>query len=487
MRGEGDILLVSCYELGHAPHGLAMPAAFLRRAGFAPAVLDLATSRIDPDVAARARVIAISVPMHTALRLALAALPRLRALAPGAVFGFFGHYAVLHASTLRELGAAFALGGEMEEELVATVRAMESRGRGTGSETGSGSGSGSETGSGSGSESETETGSESGSGSETGGRVSLVRLRFPAPDRSGLLPPERYAHLIAADGGRRAAGYTEASRGCLDTCRHCPVPAVYRGRFFVVDRETVLADVADQVAAGARHITFGDPDFLNGPRHALAVAREVGRRFPGVTFDITAQVVHLLRAREHLAELVELGCAFATTAVESLSDRVLAALAKRHRRADVERLLDLGDAAGLVVRPTFVPFTPWTRMDDLVDLVEFLVARDLIDRMAPVQLSIRLLVPPGSLLLEAEETRAAFGPLDRSALGHSWRHPDPRVDDLQRRVAALVDRDAAADRDPVATMADIRRLVLEAAGAPPVIAPLRPGRKSPRLSEPWFC
>jgi radical SAM superfamily enzyme YgiQ (UPF0313 family) len=473
MRDEGAVLLVSCYELGHAPHGLAMPAAFLRRAGFAPALLDLAVSKIDPAMASRARVIAISVPMHTALRLALAALPRLRALAPGAAFGFFGHYAVLHARTLRELGAAFTLGGELEEDLVAAVRRLAD--------------------------------GAASMPTSPAPDVSLARLRFPLPDRTGLPEPGRYAHLIEAGGGERAAGYTEASRGCLDTCRHCPVPAVYRGRFFVVDSDTVLADIAAQVDAGARHITFGDPDFLNGPRHGLAVVRELHRRFPDVTFDITAQVVHLLRARDSLAELVELGCAFATTAVESLSERVLAALAKRHRRAQVETLLDLCDAAGLVVRPTFVPFTPWTAMADMVELVDFVAGRGLTDRVAPVQLSIRLLVPPGSLLLEGDSA-SSFGPISPAALGHTWTHPDPRMDQLQRRLAALVDRDAAAGGDPLATMTEIRRVVHAAAGRP---APLPPGapmasdvplvrhfvpddvplvrQRSPRLSEPWFC
>jgi radical SAM superfamily enzyme YgiQ (UPF0313 family) len=459
MRGDGDILLVSCYELGHAPHGIAVPAAFLRRAGYAPAVLDLATMPIDPAAVARARLIAVSVPMHTALRLALDALPRLRALAPRAAFGFFGHYAVLHAEMLAGLGAGFALGGELEEELLAAVERIER-------ETGAA------------------IGAAAPSSPSTPG-VSLVRLRFPLPDRTGLPPVERYAHLIGAGGEERAAGYTEASRGCLDTCRHCPVPAVYGGRFFVVDRETVLADVAAQVAAGAEHITFGDPDFLNGPGHAFAIARELHRRFPGVTFDVTAQVSHLLRRPEQLGELVELGCAFATTAVESLSDRVLAALAKRHRRADVERLFDLADVAGLAIRPTFVPFTPWTELSDLVELVDFVASRDLVDRVAPVQLSIRLLVPPGSLLLASHRDR--FGPLEPAALGHVWVHPDPRVDALQARLAALVERDAAAERDPSDTFADIRRLVHEAAGAPTVVPLPRPGRKSPRMSEPWFC
>ena len=448
LRDPGAVLLVSCYELGHAPHGVALPAAFLRRAGFAPAVLDLAVEPVDPARVARAQLIAISVPMHTALRVALDHLPRLRALAPAAAIGFIGSYAVLFAPMLRGLGAAFALGGELEDALVEVARARER-------------------------------------GEPAADTVPLERLRFPAPERSGLLAGDRYAYLIGPDGERRAAGYTEASRGCLDTCRHCPVPAVYGGRFFVVDRAAVLADVEAQVAAGARHITFGDPDFLNGPRHALAIVRELHARFPDVTFDVTAQVSHLLRDRAHLAELAGLGCAFVTTAVESLSDRVLAALGKRHRRADFERLLDLAAAAGLVLRPTFVPFTPWTELADLLDLVELIAARDLVDGVAPVQLSIRLLVPPGSLLLAAHPDR--FGPFDPQALGHTWRHDDPRVDALQRAIAARVEEDAQTGADPAATFAEVRALVRAAAALPPAAGLPRPLRRAPRLSEPWFC
>ncbi len=448
LREPGAILLVSCYELGHAPHGVAMPAGFLRRAGFAPAALDLAVEPIDPARLARARLIVVSVPMHTALRVALDELPRLRALAPAAAIGFTGSYAVLHGPMLRALGAAFTLGGELEQALVDIALALER-----------------------------------GEPPPFDQAVPLERLRFPAPDRSALAGTGSYARLLAADGDRVTAGYTETSRGCLDTCRHCPVPAVHGGRFFVIDRETVLADVEAQLAAGARHITFGDPDFLNGPGHALAIARELHRRHPAVTFDVTAQVSHLLRHRAELAELAAMGCAFVTTAVESLSDRVLAALGKRHRRADVLHLLDLAEAARLVVRPTFVPFTPWTELADLVDLVELIAARDLRDRVAPVQLSIRLLVPPGSLLLDSEHA-GAFGGLDPAALSHTWSHP---LDDLQRSIADRVDRDAQAERDPASTLAAVRDLVRAAAGLPPAGPLPHPPRRSPRLSEPWFC
>jgi radical SAM superfamily enzyme YgiQ (UPF0313 family) len=466
LHQPGAVLLLSCYELGHAPHGLAVPLGFLRRAGFQPAALDLAIDPLDEEAVRRARVLAISVPMHTSLRLALAILPRLRELAPGAAIGFYGHYAVLHARLLAAEGAAFRFGGEFEDELIGWLSARARQ---------------------------APPASFPAANAAPGcGRaepaVALKRLRFPAPARSGVGGPERYARLLTPGRPERLAGYAETTRGCLDTCRHCPIPAVYRGRFFAVDRETVLADIEAQIAAGAEHITFGDPDFLNGPRHGLAIAGELHRRHPEVSFDITAQVSHLLRDHERLPELAALGCAFVTSAVESLSDRVLAALAKRHRRADVDRLLDLCDAADLPLRPTFVPFTPWTTLVDLLELCDYIAERDLVDQVAPVQLSIRLLVPPGSLLLEEPALRAAFGEDRASALGHAWVHPDPRMDALQREIADLVAADTRGGVDPATSFATIHRRVAARAGleTPPPARQLA-RRKAPRLSEPWFC
>src|SRR5262245_46031443 len=100
MRERGQILLVACYELGHQPLAVAWPAAFLERAGYAPAVLDLSVEPLDAETAARARLVAISVPMHTALRLGVLAAERIRALNPTAHICFYGHYAILNAAEL---------------------------------------------------------------------------------------------------------------------------------------------------------------------------------------------------------------------------------------------------------------------------------------------------------------------------------------------------------------------------------------------------
>jgi hypothetical protein len=102
---------------------------------------------------------------------------------------------------------------------------------------------------------------------------------------------------------------------------------------------------------------------------------------------------------------------------------------------------------------------------------------------------MRLLVPPGSLLLARPELARAFGPFDPDLLGHPWQNPDPRVDALQQELAALAERDARTGRDPQVTLDEMHRLVHRAAGSrPPVpVAAGSPRRSAPRMSEPWFC
>jgi hypothetical protein len=252
----------------------------------------------------------------------------------------------------------------------------------------------------------------------------------------------------------------------------------------------VLADVRQVVAAGARHITFADADFLNGPGHAMRAARALHAEFPSVTFDVTAKVEHLLRHRALLPELAALGCLFIVSAVESLSDRVLAVLDKGHDRADVETALGLVASAGITLRPTFVPFTPWTTIDDYLELLDFVAARHLIDAVDPVQYGLRLLVPPGSLLLDCAEMRPHLRELDGAALGWRWEHPDPRMESLHRDVGAATRAAAAAGADPLEAFDRVWDLARAAARAPrtrPAAAWTVPRPRHPRLTEPWFC
>ncbi|HEV2388077.1 MAG TPA: CUAEP/CCAEP-tail radical SAM protein [Candidatus Acidoferrales bacterium] len=452
------IVLISTYELGRQPFGLASPAAWLRARGHAVDCLDLSRESLDEARIGEAGLVAFYVPMHTATRLAVEWIEPVRRLNPRAALCFYGLYAPVNEAWLRDLGVAAILGGEFEEGLARLADRLAA--------------------------------GASANGAQPEPVISLERQQFLLPDRSGLVPLGRYARLVVADGSERIAGYTEASRGCKHRCRHCPVVPVYNGVFRVVQPEVVLEDIRRQVAAGAQHITFGDPDFFNGPRHALGIVRELHRRFPALTYDVTIKVEHLLARRGDLAALEATGCLFVTTAVESVDDAVLALLEKSHTRADFFELVPRFREAGLALHPTFVPFTPWTTLAGYADLIETLRSLDLVENVAPVQLAIRLLVPAGSRLLELDDVRRIAEPFDRASLAHPWRHPDERVDALQQEIEALVKRCHLEGTSRVETFGRIERVARQAAGLPPV-SDWRGGTIAraaiPFLTEPWYC
>jgi radical SAM superfamily enzyme YgiQ (UPF0313 family) len=459
------ILLLACYESGHQPLSLAWPAAALRQAGHDPIVVDLAIDPLPRAAAAEARFIAISVPMHTALRLGVQVATQIRELNPTAHICFFGLYAWLNADFLLNEIADSVIAGEVETPLVelANHLAVGEKGR-----------------------SEILPAHIDGvSTAENRTSPHLARLTLPVADRANLRDLSMYAHYLA-NGHSHQAGYIEASRGCLHTCRHCPVVPVYNGRFFVVAHETVMADIRNQVAAGARHITFGDPDFLNGPGHVMKIARSLHAEYPQVTFDFTTKVEHILQYQDLFPELRSLGAGFVVSAFEHVSDDILGRLNKGHTRADMDEALVILRRADLPVQPTWLPFTPWTRLENYIDLLDWIRERDLIDHVPAVQLSIRLLVPPNSALLNTPDSVYWHGQLNPAHFGYEWRHPDPCVDELQKRVAQLVEQ---AGSDPYDTFADIERLAYGMAGRRPTPQPalrlIKPD--PPRLTEDWFC
>jgi hypothetical protein len=304
-----------------------------------------------------------------------------------------------------------------------------------------------------------------------------VQWDAPLPDRDLLPSLDRYARLEIS-GEQRITGAVVATHGCAHRCRHCPVPVVFDGRVRRVDEDAVLADVEQLVAAGARHITFNDPDFLNAPPHSLRVVRAMHERFPDVTFDCTVKVEHVLRHADLWPELAALGCVFVVSAFESVDDAVLERLDKGHTAADAARAVAILRAAGIEVRPSWMPFTPWTTRDDLIALLDFVHEHDLVGSVDPVQYSVRLLLPEGSLLLDHPDMSRHIGPWDSERSTYTWAHPDPAVDDLQQQIAAIVD----SPDDDVTLYARVR----EAVGAQPVdLTDVTTGR--PRLTESWFC
>jgi radical SAM superfamily enzyme YgiQ (UPF0313 family) len=445
------VLLVSTYELGHQPFGLASPAAWIAGSGHDVACVDLGVESLDAETVREADLVAFYLPMHTATRLAAKVIEKVRKLNPSTHVCCYGLYAPLNESYLRSLGAETILGGEFEPGLISLLERLTFSDK-----------------------------AAPGSNTQIEPLISLERLQFQVPLRSGLPPLEKYARLQVAGSSKRA-GYTEASRGCKHLCRHCPVVPVYQGSFRVVQPDVVLADIRQQVEAGAEHISFGDPDFFNGPTHAMRIVEALHREWPLISYDATIKIEHLLKHRELLPRLRETGCLFVTSAVESVDDAVLAKLDKGHTRADFVQVVREFNSAGLTLSPTFIPFTPWTTRESYRELLALLVELDLVEHVAPVQLALRLLIPRGSRLLELDDVQAVLRAFDEPALLYRWQHPDAQVDAL----AAQALRIAASQGSRREVFGYLWNLVNER--PLPEGFHLSLGAAIPHMDEPWFC
>ena len=458
VTGGPSVLLISAFDLGHQPFGLASPAAWLAAEGARVACLDLAVQKLDEAAVRAADLIGFYLPMHTATRILAGVVPRVRELNPQAHLCAYGLYAPVNSELLGRIGIESIIGGEFEQPLAELVRELRSQTTGV-----------------------------------RAGRlpvVSLGRQDFRVPDRAGLPALSEYAFLSLPDGSRRTVGYTEATRGCKHLCRHCPIVPVYGGQFRVVQRDVVLADIRQQVAAGAQHITFGDPDFFNGPAHAVSIVAALHDEFPGLTYDVVIKIEHLVRHRDRLPVLRETGCILLTSAVESVDERILEIFDKRHTRADFITAVRVLRELGIALNPTFVAFTPWTTLEGYLYFLTEIDELGLVPNVTPIQYAIRLLIPEGSKLLELPEVAGLVQPFDPGSLAYPWVHDDPAVDTLQREVLALAAR-AVAGRAPREQFFDeLWALATRAAG--------QPGRRRargqepaglpvPQLSEPWYC
>lgn len=451
------VLLISTYELGHQPFGLASPAAWLRQAGAEVACLDLAVQPLNEALVAQASLIFLYLPMHTATRLAIELIPRLKSLNARAHYCCYGLYAPANESYLRGLGVDTVLGGEFESGIVALCDFISS--------------------------SSGQFGHHSQQPS-----ISLERQQFLVPDRSLLPPLDAYAKLHLPDGSVKQVGYTEASRGCKYRCRHCPIVPVYNGRFRVVQPQIVLADVRQQVASGAQHITFGDPDFLNGPSHAIRIVRALHTEFPHLTYDATIKIEHLLKFDHLLPKLRDTGCLFITSAVEAVDDHILDIMDKGHTRADFLQAATRLRQLGLALNPTFVAFTPWTTASGYLQMLSVLRDLDLVSNMAPIQYAIRLLIPAGSRLLELAEVQNLVAAFDHAALCYPWQHPDPAMDKLYQRIFRLVQQNQSNGESRNVLFSKVWQAVSELvpdSNSSSLNWPL-PTRPVPRLSESWY-
>lgn len=450
-----QVLLLSTYDLGHQPFSLASPAAKLSAAGAGVTCNDLAVDSLNEEAVRGADLIGLYLQMHTATRLSVALLPRLKELNPTAHIAFYGLYAPLNAEYLKSIGGDSFIGGEFEDGLVEVYHALTSA-----------------------------------SDSAALNVTSIAKQSFDRPLRDDLPSLDCYAHLNVGDGTTKIVGYTEASRGCKHTCRHCPVVPVYQGRFRIIPADIVLADIRQQIKQGAEHISFGDPDFLNGPRHAIDIVTALHEEFPSITYDATIKVEHLLKHEDLLPTLKATGCLFITTAVESVEEDILRLLDKGHSQDDFKHAAKIAKDLGLTLSPTFVPFTPWTTKEGFLHLLKTIAELDLIENVAPIQLAIRLLIPNQSYLLDLAEMQPHLLGYDQAALSHKWRNPDESVEEFCTAVQALVETSAIENHSRQDTFKALYDASLKACGKEheslPTLSAL-PNLPIPSMSEPWFC
>ena len=192
-----------------------------------------------------------------------------------------------------------------------------------------------------------------------------------------------------------------------------------------------------------------------------------------------------------LRELGELGCLFVVSAVETVDDRILKYLDKGHTQKDVIVALHNTKKAGIHLKPSLLPFTPWTTVSGYLDLLNFVEEQGLVYHVDPVHYSIRLLLPPGSKLLKLPEVSAVVDGFSEDDLVHQWAHPDARVDELQKQVALIVESGCENEEDLTVIFAKIKATAsgsetdLGVDSLQNLTGPveLRP----PNFSESWFC
>ncbi len=432
------VLLVSTYELGRQPVHLASPAAALRGVGHEVRTVDVAVDDLADTDLAWAERMAISVPMHTATRLADRLVHEVVSRRPDLPIALYGLYAGVWSAPV---DARFE--GEYEPALLAWV-----------------------------------------SGGEGGPIRHLGRSEFVVADRRSLPTLDRYARLEHA-GSTVLAGAVEASHGCRHRCRHCPIPSVYDGRIRIVPGDDVLADIDNLVAAGAGHITFGDADFLNAPAHSLGILEQAHAAHPEVTFDATIKVEHILDHRDVWPRLAELNLLFVVSAFESVDESTLQILDKGHTVGDMSEAVEITRAVGVQIRPTWLPFLPWTTPDDIAGIFEFIDMHGLSGATDPVQMSIKLLVPAGSLLEEHPAMIPHLEEYDVPALSWRWAFADPETAVLQKELEGVASNASDCGQEAIATLNEMREVLSRFTGR--VLAPLEDLAPAPRLTESWFC
>ena len=374
------VLLVSTYELGHQPLAVAGPAGRLRARGHDVRCLDLSVDMWDPALGSWADKVALSVPMHTAARLAREVAPTIDG--PVACYG-------LYAAMCADVATAL-VSRDPETELLRWIEAdptLTSRSR------------------------PGPAGARPAPPARTVRAASCRRARSTWSHRSR---PHAVART-AADTARSLSSTTDESRSTRWT------------------RSSRTSHSRSR--CGARHVTYGDPDFFNGVHHALRVVRAVHERFPDLTFDCTVKVEHILAhaGRVGGARGLRLHLRRVRVRVGQRRDARAARQGPHRGRSGASGRAPQRATASRSVRHG-CRSRPWATLDDVRAILEFVADARARRQRGPGAVHDPPARPGG--LAAARATSTTSGPWDPARLTYPWTSP---LDPLQTRFAALVE------------------------------------------------
>ena len=309
-------------------------------------------------------------------------------------------------------------------------------------------------------------------------------FKHSVPDRTILPSITDYSHIV--DGSNNLiAGSVETTYGCKHECTHCPVPIEFKGMFKTFGTEKIITDVTNQVEEGAKHISFNDPDFFNGPKHALKILQLLNEKHPSITYDSTIKVEHILKYPDYFQELKNLNMLFVISAFETTNDHVLNILQKNHSFNDLNKAVELSLENKIDIRPTWMPFSPWTEQNDLISIIKLIENYKLRETVDPIQLTIKLLVPKNSLILKRPEMKEYLLDYDPSSFSYAWKYKFPNIDNIQNELFTYVlQHESENEYAQYLGLVDI----LESHTNETLLNSEKYSQRIvPKLSETWFC
>ena len=309
-------------------------------------------------------------------------------------------------------------------------------------------------------------------------------LKNNIPNRQIFPDISNYAHLV--DGSNNLiAGSVETTYGCKHSCTHCPVPISFNGSFKTYSLEKIVSDVKNQVNQGAKHISFNDPDFFNGPIHALKILESLNEKFPSITYDSTIKVEHIIKYKKYFKELSSLNMVFVISAFETTNDLVLSILEKNHTSHDLNNSIEISQDFGIDIRPTWMPFSPWTELNDLSNIVKLIEKYELRETVDPIQLTIKLLIPKHSLIIKKPEINKYLGNYEKNSLSFKWEYENNDVEKLQSSLFDFILNNSELDEHK--QYLGMVNIIEKCTDTKLLTNSSYDFKNVPKLSETWFC